>query len=200
MVGYQMTQAATKAVLAEAGLSPKDIKVYELHDCFLTNELILLDAMGFCEEGQAHYLVRNGDITYSGKGPLINPSGGLISKGHLLGVTGLVQCAELTWQLRGWAKNRLVNGVNAALQHNIGLGGAIVVTVYKRADSKNNDTEVSNKEIAELSGFGYNSAVENRFFTPDQAHSVRSKTAGCDYAFSNTVDLIAAWMFISTKL
>lgn len=201
MVGYRMTQAATKAALAEAGVTAKDIRVCELHDCFSTNELISLDAIGFCEEGKAHYLVRNGDITYGGKGPIINPSGGLISKGHPLGATGLAQCAELTWQLRGWAKNgRLVKDVDVALQHNIGLGGAIVVTVYKRSDGKKNNMAVDDKEIAKLSGLGYNPAVEDRYFTPDQAQSVRSKKAGCDYALSNTVDLIAARAFIAARL
>lgn len=200
MVGYRMTQAATKAALAEASITPKDIRVCELHDCFSANELISLEAIGFAEEGKAHYLVRSGDITYGGKGPIINPSGGLISKGHPLGATGLAQCAELTWQLRGWATNgRLVTGVDAALQHNIGLGGAVVVTVYKRSDGKTN-SPVDDAEIAQLSGLGYNPAIEDRHFTPDQAHSVRSKNAGCAYALSNTVDLIAARSFMAARL
>ena len=71
--------------------------------------------------------------TYGGEGPVVNPSGGLISKGHPLGATGLAQCAELTWQLRGSAGARQVDGAQIALQHNIGLGGACVVSVYKQA-------------------------------------------------------------------
>lgn len=63
---------------------------------------------------------------------MVNPSGGLISKGHPLGATGLAQCAELTWQLRGEAGARQVEGANVALQHNLGLGGACVVTMYKK--------------------------------------------------------------------
>lgn len=80
LVGYDMTKRAAQAAMREAGVSPKDIKVCELHDCFSANELILLDGLGFSEPGKAHEMVRNGDITYGGKGPVINPSGGLISK------------------------------------------------------------------------------------------------------------------------
>lgn len=101
LVGYGMSKKAAEIAMNEAGITPKDIKVCELHDCFSANELVLLEGLGFAEKGKAHELVRNGDITYGGKGPIINPSGGLISKGHPLGATGLAQCAELTWQLRG---------------------------------------------------------------------------------------------------
>lgn len=125
LVGFDMTKRAAKLALDEAGVSAKEVKVAEVHDCFSTNELILLEGLGFCEKGKAHEMVRNGDITYGGKGCVINPSGGLISKGHPLGATGLAQCAELTWQLRGWAGERLVDGCNVALQHNLGLGGAV---------------------------------------------------------------------------
>lgn len=99
LVGFGMTKVAAQKALKEANVSPKDIGVCELHDCFSCNELILLEGLGFAEKGKAHELVRNGDITYGGKGPVINPSGGLISKGHPLGATGLAQCAELCWQL-----------------------------------------------------------------------------------------------------
>ncbi len=101
LVGFGMSKRAAETALKEAGVSAKDIKVCELHDCFSANELILLEGLGFCEQGKAHEMVRNGDITYGGKGPVINPSGGLISKRHPLGATGIAQCAELTWQLRG---------------------------------------------------------------------------------------------------
>ncbi|KAL3465659.1 acetyl-CoA acetyltransferase [Aspergillus heterothallicus] len=192
LVGYEMTRAATAAALAEAGVSINDIKVCELHDCFSANELISLDAMGFCPKGQAHHLIRSGSITYGGKGPIVNPSGGLISKGHPLGATGLAQCAELTWQLRGWARNgRLVDNVGVALQHNIGLGGAIVVSVYRRSDGKTNTTSLAtDREISSLSGLGYNPAVEARFVTRVQAESVRSRRAPCNYALDNTLDLL----------
>ena len=101
LVGFGMSKTAAEDALKEAGVSAKDVKVCELHDCFSANELILLEGLGFCDKGKAHEMVRNGDITYGGKGPVINPSGGLISKGHPLGATGLAQCAELCWQLRG---------------------------------------------------------------------------------------------------
>jgi sterol carrier protein 2 len=185
LVGYQMTKRATKMALDEAGVTPKDIKVCELHDCFSANELILLEGLGFSEPGKAHHMVRNGDITYGGKGPVINPSGGLISKGHPLGATGLAQCAELVWQLRGWATNRLVKDVDVALQHNLGLGGAVVVTVYKRADGKKNPA-LSEDQIKEASGLGYNPAVEARFVRPEDGEKVRSKKSKHDYALGDT--------------
>ncbi|KAL2802336.1 acetyl-CoA acetyltransferase [Aspergillus granulosus] len=192
LVGYEMTRSATAAALTEAKESIHDIKVCELHDCFSANELISLDAMGFSQKGQAHQLIRSGDITYGGRGPIINPSGGLISKGHPLGATGLAQCAELVWQLRGWANNgRLVANTRVALQHNIGLGGAIVVTVYRRTDGRmNTASKPTEDEIAKLSGLGYNPAVEARYVTRAQAESVRSKSARCDYALDKTLDLI----------
>ncbi|KIV79599.1 hypothetical protein PV11_07150 [Exophiala sideris] len=194
LVGYDMTKRAAKVALAEAGVSPRDIKVCELHDCFSANELILLEGLGFCDEGKAHHMVRNGDITYGGKGPVINPSGGLISKGHPLGATGLAQCAELTWQLRGWANNgRLVKDIDVALQHNLGLGGAVVVTVYKRADGrKNTDVSLSDAEIAKLSGLGYNPAVEAKGVTRELANKVRSKDRRSDYALGETADKLQA--------
>jgi len=191
LVGYDMTKRAAKVAMAEAKVTPRDIKVCELHDCFSANELILLEGLGFCETGKAHEMVRNGDITYGGKGPIINPSGGLISKGHPLGATGLAQCAELTWQLRGWANNRLAKDADVALQHNLGLGGAVVVTVYKRADGGKNK-EVSNEEIQKVSGLGYNPAVEARFVTKEQGETVRSKKTSSEYAMGDTVEKIAA--------
>jgi sterol carrier protein 2 len=116
-----------------------------------------------------------------------------MSKGHPLGATGLVRCAELTWQLRGWAKNgRLVKKVDVVLQHNFGLGGAIVVTANKRADGRNNNAAVDDEEITKLSGLGYNPAIEARYITTVQAHSVMSKQARYNYALSNIVDLMTA--------
>lgn len=191
LVGYDMSKKAAQAAMAEAGVGPKDIKVCELHDCFSANELILLDGLGFSEPGKAHEMVRNGDITYGGKGVVINPSGGLISKGHPLGATGLAQCAELCWQLRGWANNRLVNDVDVALQHNLGLGGAVVVTVYKRADGKKN-AKVSDVEISEKSGVGYNPAVIAKGVTAADADKVRSKTTRNDWALGDTQEKMTA--------
>jgi acetyl-CoA acyltransferase len=133
VIGYDMNVKAAQAVYDQSDLGPDDFQVIELHDCFSANELLLYEALGLCEEGEAPALIDAGDNTYGGKW-VINPSGGLISKGHPLGATGLAQCAELTWQLRGTAGGRQVDGVDAALQHNIGLGGAAVVTAYQRAE------------------------------------------------------------------
>ncbi|AUI65016.1 lipid-transfer protein [Amycolatopsis sp. BJA-103] len=132
IIGHDMNVQASRQVYDQAGLGPEDFQVIELHDCFSANELLLYEALGLCAAGEAGKLVDSGDTTYGGKW-VVNPSGGLISKGHPLGATGLAQCAELTWQLRGTADKRQVDGVEAALQHNIGLGGAAVVTAYQRA-------------------------------------------------------------------
>ena len=105
----------------------------ELHDCFSANELITYEALGLAEEGEAHKLVEAEAHDLRRRGSVVNPSGGLISKGHPLGATGLAQCSELTWQLRGEADERQVDGAKVGLQHNIGIGGAVVVTVYKPA-------------------------------------------------------------------
>jgi acetyl-CoA acetyltransferase len=132
IVGAKMTAKAAQQVYEEAELGPEDVDVVELHDCFSCNELVTYEALGLAEEGHGHELVDREDVTYGGKW-VVNPSGGLISKGHPLGATGLAQCSELTWQLRGQAEKRQVKGAKLALQHNIGLGGACVVSVYRPA-------------------------------------------------------------------
>jgi acetyl-CoA acetyltransferase len=131
LVGADMSRRAAERAYAEAQIGAGDVDVCELHDCFSTNELLTYEALGFAEEGRGHELVECEATTYGGDGPVVNPSGGLISKGHPLGATGLAQCSELTWQLRGTAGARQVPGAAVALQHNIGLGGAAVVTVYR---------------------------------------------------------------------
>jgi acetyl-CoA acetyltransferase len=133
LVGYDMSKEAARKVYEQAGIGPDDVQVIELHDCFSANELLTYEALGLCAEGEGGKLVDNGDTTYGGRW-VVNPSGGLISKGHPLGATGLAQCAELTWQLRGDADARQVPGAKVALQHNIGLGGAAVVTAYRPAN------------------------------------------------------------------
>ena len=131
VVGYDMSAAAARQVYQQAGIGPDDVDVVELHDCFTTNELISYEALGLTPEGTAERFIWDGDNTYGGR-VVTNPSGGLLAKGHPLGATGLAQCAELTWQLRGQAGPRQVEGARIALQHNIGLGGACVVTMYER--------------------------------------------------------------------
>ena len=131
--GYDVAVAAAQQAYAEAGSGPEDIPVVELHDCFTANELLSYEALGLTPEGTAEKMVLEGDNTYGGR-IVTNPSGGLLSKGHPLGATGLAQCAELTWQLRGDAGARQVEGARTALQHNLGLGSACVVTVYETVD------------------------------------------------------------------
>jgi sterol carrier protein 2 len=131
LVGADMAKAAADSVYEQAGVGPNDIDVCELHDCFAHNELISYEALGFCAPGKAAQFVADGDNTYGGA-VVTNPSGGLLSKGHPLGATGLAQCYELTQQLRGNAAARQVEGARLGLQHNLGLGGACVVTLYGR--------------------------------------------------------------------
>ncbi|KAI9054061.1 hypothetical protein LZ554_001232 [Drepanopeziza brunnea f. sp. 'monogermtubi'] len=183
LMGFEMTKYAAVTALREAQVAAKDIKVCELHDCFSANEMITIDALGLSDPGRAHELVRAGGITYGGQ-VVVNPSGGLISKGHPLGASGIAQCAELVWQLRGWANNRLVPGAAAALQHNLGLGGAVVVTVYKRADGGSNEA-VSSEEVGRRNRLGYNPAVVAKGFTEAQATSVRSRTRSSAWALQD---------------
>ncbi len=132
IIGYDMTRSAATQVYEQAGVGPEDIQVVELHDCFTANELITYEGLGLCVEGGAEQYIVDGANTYGGR-HVTNPSGGLLSKGHPLGATGLAQCYELTHQLRGTADARQVEGVKNALQHNLGLGGACVVTLYRAA-------------------------------------------------------------------
>ncbi|WP_043824619.1 lipid-transfer protein [Rhodococcus opacus] len=135
VIGYDMAAAAARNVYEAAGIGPEDIRVVELHDCFTTNEFLTYESLGLTPAGTAEKFIRDGDNTYGGR-VVTNPSGGLLSKGHPLGATGLAQCAELVWQLRGQAGARQVEGVNLALQHNLGLGGACVVTLYQKVDER----------------------------------------------------------------
>ncbi|MFT7689007.1 MAG: acetyl-CoA acetyltransferase [Candidatus Azotimanducaceae bacterium] len=129
LVGYDMAANAANQVYEKAGIGPEDIQVVELHDCFTANELLSYEALGLTPPGTAEKFIWDEDNTYGGR-VVTNPSGGLLSKGHPLGATGLAQCTELVWQLRGDAGARQVDGVTHALQHNLGLGGACVVTLY----------------------------------------------------------------------
>ncbi|MCU0695634.1 MAG: lipid-transfer protein [Myxococcaceae bacterium] len=131
MVGYDMAKQAAAQLYEKAGLGPKDVQVVELHDCFTANELLTYEAIGLCPEGEAEKFIWDEDNTYGGDF-VVNPSGGLLSKGHPLGATGLAQCTELVWHLRGTAGERQVPNAKVALQHNLGLGGACVMTMYRR--------------------------------------------------------------------
>jgi acetyl-CoA acetyltransferase len=131
-VGFDMSKATATDVYEQSGHGPDEVDVIELHDCFSANEMITYEALGLCDEGGAGELIDSGAVTYGGDW-VVNPSGGLISKGHPLGATGLAQCAELNWQLRGQADARQVPDAKLALQHNLGLGGACVVAMYEKA-------------------------------------------------------------------
>lgn len=130
LVGASMSRSAAEKVYAQAGIGASDVQVIELHDCFSANEILTYEALGLCAEGKGGVLALEGATTYGGQW-VVNPSGGLISKGHPLGATGVAQCAELVWQLRGLAEARQVDGARVGLQHNIGLGGAVVVAAYR---------------------------------------------------------------------
>ncbi|MFJ3647075.1 thiolase C-terminal domain-containing protein [Streptomyces murinus] len=130
VVGQSLSRAAARQAYDRAGLGIEDVDVIELHDCFSVNELLTYEALGMCEPGESGKLAESGATTYGGRW-VVNPSGGLISKGHPLGATGLAQTAELVWQLRGEAGPRQVEEARVGLAHNIGLGGAAVVTVLK---------------------------------------------------------------------
>jgi acetyl-CoA acyltransferase len=130
-VGADMTRRAAQAACAQAGIDAAELDVVELHDCFTPNEVISYEALGLCPEGGSEKFIRDGDNTYGGR-VVTNPSGGLLSKGHPLGATGLAQTAEIVWQLRGEAGERQVAGAKLGLQHNVGIGGACVVSVLAR--------------------------------------------------------------------
>lgn len=132
LVGADMTRRAAEKAYGDSGLGPESVDVVELHDCFTPNEVISYEALGLCPEGEASGLVADGDNTFGGK-YVVNPSGGLMSKGHPIGATGLAQCFELCRQLRGRAASRQVEGARVGLQHNLGLGGAAIVTLYRAA-------------------------------------------------------------------
>jgi sterol carrier protein 2 len=141
LIGYQMNKQGAARVLSEANLSINDVDVIELHDCFSCHELILYEALGLCKEGEAGKLVESGKWVKNAKGGelfkigkrwVVNPSGGLESKGHPIGATGLGQCAELCWQLRGEADKRQVKNAKVGLQQNFGLGSTAVITLYRK--------------------------------------------------------------------
>ncbi len=187
LIGAGLARTAVKRALKEANASIQDVKLVELHDCFSSAEMIALDGLGLSEPGKAHELVRRKDITYGGRF-VVNPSGGLLSKGHPLGATGIAQCAELVWHLRGWANNRLVPDIDIALAHNAGLGSAGVVTLYKRADGQKS-RQLSDEEVGKITGLNYNPAVQAKGFTRQQADSVRSKRRS-DWALESTLEKV----------
>ncbi|KAK7492937.1 hypothetical protein BaRGS_00015884 [Batillaria attramentaria] len=139
LCGYSMSKTAAEKCFEDTRMTPEDVQVFEVHDCFSCNELFMYEALHCAPEGRGLDLVNNsswrrnkqgGEQLYVGNKWVFNPSGGLESKGHPIGATGLGQCAELVWQLRGEAGKRQVEGARVAMQHNFGIGGAAVVTMY----------------------------------------------------------------------
>lgn len=126
-----VSREAANMAYESAGVGPDDIDVIELHDCFTSNEIITYTALGLCDMVDAEQFVLEDQNTYGGK-VVVNPSGGLLAKGHPLGATGLAQITELVWQLRGDAGERQVSGARTALQHNGGLGSAGFVHIFQR--------------------------------------------------------------------
>ncbi|KAK6518940.1 hypothetical protein TWF281_003631 [Arthrobotrys megalospora] len=189
LVGSEMTVKASQIAYKEAGITdPKKAKIIEVHDCFSANEMVVIDALGLSDPGKAHEMVRRGDITYGGQ-CIVNPSGGLISKGHPLGATGIAQAAELVWHLRGWATNRLYGsdgkGVDFAIAQNLGLGGACVVSVLKRKDGKDGLKSDGSGPGGWKSHIGYNPAVEARPITAEDARKVVSRSKDSPYMHSS---------------
>ena len=152
IVGFKTAERAVKKALSSAKISIEDVGAIELHDCFSANELITYESLGLCEKGKAGEFIDKGNNTYGGK-YVVNPSGGLTSKGHPLGATGLAQITELTWQLRGMADQRQVKDLKYALSHNLGLGSAVVITVLKKFNGKKHTSKTtSSPEALSLEG------------------------------------------------
>jgi len=184
LAGSDMTRRAATMAYDAAGVKPEDIKVIECHDCFAANELLTYDALGLCKPGQAHEVVERGDFTYGGKW-VINPSGGLESKGHPLGATGLAMTFYLVMQLRGWAGKMQVPEIDPAKQgskeayamaHNIGLGGSCVVAIFKRPSWFKAGGQDGRARL------GYNHGAEYKPLAEGQVEKVQSRTRHSPYA------------------
>ena len=190
LMGIDMTRRARQVAMEEAKITPDDVQVCELHDCFSANEMIVIDALGLSEPGKAHELVRSGGITYGGK-VVVNPSGGLISKGHPLGATGIAQCAELHCHMRPRGRLRPQAPTSQAQRHRPGRGGAAVVTVYARPD-RSVAPKLDDATIGKKNKLGYNPAVVAKGFTAEQCKSVLSKTKSSAWALQDTEQKVEA--------
>lgn len=208
LIGSNMTRQAAASAYKQAHVTPIDVSVMELHDCFTTNQMCAMEDLGLASQGQGWRLVEEERVTYDKNKAtptrdaaprwIINPSGGLISKGHPLGATGLAQCSELVWHLRGWASTRSVPNTKYCLAHNMGLGGATVVTIYKRADGLAAPDAASSSNVAATDGrgrLGYNPAVEARAITRFDWERVRSGQS----AYSPWASAKLPWMVDSAK-
>jgi acetyl-CoA acetyltransferase len=126
-----LTRNASKEAYEKAGIGPEDLDLVELHDCFATAELLHYENLGICGEGEAGRMIDEGQTSIGGKIP-VNASGGLLSKGHPLGATGVANIAEVVWHLRGEAGGRQVEDAKVGLAHVIGLGSACTIHVLEK--------------------------------------------------------------------
>lgn len=125
------TRNASKAAYEMAGLGPNDIDLVELHDCFATAEILHYENLGLCDDGDAGRLIDDGDVELGGRVP-VNVSGGLLSKGHPLGATGIANIYEVSTHLRGEAGRRQVENARVGMTHVIGLGSACGIHILEK--------------------------------------------------------------------
>lgn len=182
VVGYSMSRTCADQVFKDAGFAEgkgrDEVGVVELHDCFAANELITYPALGLCGIDEAHKLVERGDNTYGGK-YVVNASGGLEAKGHPLGATGVGMHFYIMMQLRNWAGPMQVPGLfdhpdkrgKYGLVHNIGLGGAVVVSLLRRPEFYKPGGADGRTRM------GYNHGSECRPIAMDDLNKVKSKKA-----------------------
>jgi acetyl-CoA acetyltransferase len=126
-----LTRNAAKEAYEKSGIGPSDLDLIELHDCFATAEILHYENLGICGEGEAGRMVDEGATSIGGKIP-VNASGGLLSKGHPLGATGVANVCEVVWHLRGEAGGRQVEGAKVGLAHVIGLGSACTIQILEK--------------------------------------------------------------------
>ncbi len=126
-----LTRNAAKQAYETAGIGADDLDLVELHDCFATAELLHYENLGLCGEGEAGKLIDEGETYVGGRIP-VNASGGLLSKGHPLGATGVANICEVVWHLRGQAGNRQVENAKVGLAHVIGLGSACTIHILQK--------------------------------------------------------------------
>ncbi len=126
-----LTRNAAQEAYEKAGIGPKDLSMVELHDCFATAELVHYENLMLCGEGEAGEFIDRGDPYIGGRIP-VNASGGLLSKGHPLGATGVANIVEIVWHLRGQAGARQVENAKVGLAHVIGLGSACTIHILKK--------------------------------------------------------------------
>jgi acetyl-CoA acetyltransferase len=123
-----LTRNASRQAYEKAGVGPEDVDLIELHDCFATAEILHYENLGLCGEGEAGRLIDEGATAHGGRVP-VNVSGGLLSKGHPLGATGVANIFEVTMHLRGDAGDRQVEGAKVGMAHVIGLGSACTINL-----------------------------------------------------------------------